>query len=74
MEYKYVLANSASSWLISHLLMNDLCNSNGQITCLYGSCHVNRESAFFEEQKQNTKLYHLNYKEYSVFNGCWNSY
>ena len=50
--------------------MNDLCNSNGQITSLYGSCHVNRESAFFEEQKQNTKLYHLNYKEYSVSNGC----
>ena len=50
--------------------MHDLCNSSGQITWLEGSCHVNREAAFFKKQKQNAKLYNLNYKEYSVSNGC----
>jgi hypothetical protein len=63
MKYKYVLTNSASIRLISHVLMPDLRNSSGRVTWVYGSCHVNRESACFEKQKQNVKLYHINYKE-----------
>jgi len=45
---------------MSHVVMPDLCNSSGQITWFLGSCHVNRGAAFFEKQKQNTKLYDLN--------------
>ena len=46
--------------------MHDLCNSNGQIMWFLGSCHVNREAAFFEKQKQYTELYHLNDEEQSI--------
>ena len=56
MKYKYVLTNSA--------------RISGRVTWLYGNCHVDRASACFEKQEQNTKLYHINYKEQSVFNGC----